>query len=217
MRKDFSKIKLYKNSELYSKEWEISIKLEALTEMIKYDNKSILNIKSNFEIFKNKIKSQSIDNKEIEQAEDYLIDRELIVKDLESHKRYSSCLLIFSVLENILSDLCNNPNINYLKHKNEYKGKDDFVIYKKLLKEKYSISFKNSEPNFTKIKQQKIIRNYIAHKGGIVDEKIKSITLNKEVLIKGNKIEITENFLLYLMKETKELLKKILWEIDKKL
>lgn len=212
MKIDFSKIKTYNDVSLYQEKWQIELKLSALAEMVESDEKSIVELESKHQKFKSENKIEDTEVQYQDALEDYLIDRELTIKNLVQYRRYSSCSLIFSVFESILSDFCGNPSIQSLKHTKKFKGKDDLTIYSILIKEKYGIIFSQAQSNFTRIKQQKIIRDLIVHQNGNIAE-IEFREQNGLKII-NNKVCLSKKYLDFLINEIKQFTNHILWEID---
>jgi len=217
MNFDFSKIHRYIKSELYAKEYEIEISISALKELIENDEKSILSIQNEFEIFLSEHNPEDIPIQQRDYFEEHLIDRELVIKNLKIKKRYSSCLLIFSVFESILKEFCEEieRNNEFTIKIKDLRRSDDLTLYKNYLTKVYQINFESLNPSFTKIKHQKIVRNRISHRNG-------KATTNEIQIVDGlelmnDKIIITsKSYFIYLINLIDDFFKKLLIEIDKK-
>ena len=212
MKIDFSKIKTFNDVGLYEVEWQIELKLSALSEMVENDEKSIVELELKHQKFKSENKIADTEVQHQDALENYLIDRELTIKNLVQFRRYSSCSLIFSVLESILFDLSGSELIQSLKHTEKFKGKDDFTIYSILIKEKYGIIFSQAQSNFTRIKQQKKIRDLIVHKNGNITDK--EFIEKNGIKVINNKVQLSKKYLDFLINEIKQFTNHILWEID---
>ena len=90
------------------------------------------------------------------------------------------------------------------------------------LEKVYEIENKSIEPFFTPIKQQKIIRNVIAHQDGIIrEEQIKKVNLVDGIKIREigerRQIDLGENlYVIYLLNKIEAFFKEVLLLIDKR-
>lgn len=217
MKTEFNKIRLFKNEELYLKQYEIQISIKALIELINNEDKSIKDIQTEF---KKTLQGKKLENIPIEQRDYYqehLIDRELIINQLIIKKRYSSCMLIFSVFEGILKEFCleiERTNNFAIKIK-DLKSKNDLSLYENYLTKIYELDFDKINPSFIKIKHQKITRNNITHKNGFA--KVGEIQIVNGLELTNNQIIITSKiYFEYLINLMEQFFEELLIEIDKK-
>lgn len=217
MEFDFSKMQSFKNENLYAKEYHIQISINALRELIDDDDKSIKKIQADFKDFLQKNNPDNIPIQQKDYFEEHLIDRELVINQISLKKRYSSCLLIYSVFEGLLKEICeeieksNNFNVKI----KDLKKSDDLTLYKNYLTKIYRISFDKLNPSFTNIKHQKTTRNKIAHKNGIAENGEIQIVNGLKLL--NNQITITSKiYFEYLIDLMNDFFKELLIEIDKK-
>lgn len=215
----FGQIPLFINEDLYTTEYQIKLKVGALKELISDDENSISRIQDDLNSFFKSIKSQKIPIEQKDIFENNLIDRELIIGNLILQKRYSSCLLIFAVFESILKEICEEIQIkNDFKIKvSDLKGRDDLGIFKNYLTKVFEINFTKIEPYFTKLKEQKIIRNKIAHENGIVKNS-NEIHAVQGLSTKQGRINIEgKNYFAYLIENIETFFEELLIEIDEKI
>ena len=218
MKFDFTKIHLFKNENLYVTEYEIKLKVEALKELISNDENSVSKIQDDLNNFFKNIKSKKIPIEQKDVFENHLIDRELIIGNLILQKRYSSCLLIFAVFEGILKEICRE-----IEAKNDFKvgvsdmnGRDDLSTYKKYLTKIFEINFSKIEPFFTRLTQQKIIRNKIAHENGHIKD-LNKVPIIEGLNIKHGRINIEgKNYFDCLTENIEKFFEQLLIEIDEK-
>jgi hypothetical protein len=217
MKFDFSKIHGVKNDNLYAKEYHIQISINALRELIDDDDKSIQKIQTEFKEFLRNNNPENIPIQQRDYFEEHLIDRELVINQISIKKRYSSCLLIFSVFEGLLKEFCEEiekSNTFDVKIKN-LKRSDDLTLYKNYLTKIYHINFDKLNPSFTNIKHQKTTRNKIAHKNGIAESS--EIQIVNGLKLVNNQIAITSKvYFEYLIDLMDDFFKELLIEIDKK-
>lgn len=218
MEFDFSKIRLFKNEDFYATEYQIKLKVNALKELISDDENSISKIRDELNNFFKDVNSKKIPIEQKEVFENHLIDRELIIGNLILQKRYSTCLLIFAVFEGILEEICGE-----IEAKNDSKvkvsdsnGRDDLSRYKNYLTKVYGISFSKIEPFFTRLTQQKIIRNKIAHENGFLKSS-SEMHVVRGLSIKQGRIKIEgTNYFDYLIESIEKFFKQLLIAIDEK-
>lgn len=217
MEFDLTKIYLFKNENLYVTEYEIKLRVEALKELISDDENSISKIQDDLTNFFKNIKSKKIPIEQKDVFENHLIDRELIIGNLILQKRYSTCLLMFAVFEGILKEICQE-----IEAKNDSKIKvsdlngRDLSRYKKYLTKVFEINFSKIEPSFTRLTQQKITRNKIAHENGFL-KKSNEIHVVQGLSIKHRRINIEgKNYFDYLIQNIEKFFEQLLIGIDEK-
>lgn len=219
MEFDFNEIRLFKNESLYSTEYQIKLKVAALKELISDDENSISRIQDGLDILFKKIKVQKIPVEQEDIFENHLIDRELIIGNLILQKRYSTCLLIFAVFESILKEICGEieAKTDSKIKASDLRGGDDLSRYKNYLLKVFGSNFSEIESYFSKLKQQKIIRNKIAHENGIVKNS-NEIHAVKGLNIKHARINIEgKGYFDYLIENIERFFDQLLIEIDEKM
>lgn len=205
----------FKNEGLYAVEYQIKLKIEALKELVEDDEKSVLRTQKSFENQLEFAKYKEMEEQHQDAFEEHLIDRELIIQNILIQKRYSTCLLIFSVFEGILKEIClKNDLIKQKFVQEDLKGNDDLSRYRNYLKDVVKLNFTKIESSFTKLKQQKLTRNRIAHNNGRVkDSREIQIVLGLKIQNMVIKIEGIQYFN-YLTKEIEDFFNQLLIEID---
>src|SRR5690554_24279 len=207
--------KSYCNYNLYAVEHQIKIKIAALKEMIVDNENSVLKIQNNFDTLLETIDYNTIDEKHLNSFEEQLIDKELIVENLLIQKRYSTCLLIFMIFEGTLKEVCKHSILSeYEFNLENLKRKDDLSKFKDFFLNTVNINFTKIEPSFTKIKQQKVIRNRIAHNNGEIKHH-KDIQVVQGLIIKNKIIKISGvEYFDFLLREIELFFKELILEID---
>jgi len=219
MKVDFGKIRVFSNEYFYVLEYQIKLQIDALKELVKDDESSVKQIKENFNRFIKDAKFKDVEVQHKDTFEEHLIDRELITQRLIKQKRYSTCLMIFSIFESLIKEVCIEIGQNHqskIQH-HDLKGNDDLSRYKKYLTNVIGLDFRKIESSFTKIKQQKIIRNYIAHNNGIIENPnkiqiIQGIAINNKQIIINDK-----SFFDFLLEAIEDFFEKLLIEMDIKI
>jgi len=221
---DFSKIYSFTWENLYLSELENEIGIEAFKKLNKNQEESLKITQKEF----NETVSKELKLLPDEDQGGYYMQifqrEELMVKELLRQQRYSLCLSIFSFFEGRLKSMCD-------KIENEFKFKiriadlashEDLSKYWNYLTKVFEIDTSKSEPLLTPIKQQKIVRNIIAHQNGMpsADQE------KKLVIKKGLKLEKFEEldhrmvlisdpiFLEELLEKMESFLKQMLLDID---
>lgn len=219
MKVDFNKIRIFNNEYLYVLEYQIKLQIDALKELVKDDEKSVKQVKENFNQFIKGARFKDVEAQHKDTFEEHLIDRELITQRLVEQKRYSTCLMVFSIFESLIKEVCSEIEQNHqskIKHY-DLKGNDDLSRYKKYLTKVIELDFRKIESSFTKIKQQKIVRNKIAHNNGIIENPNK-IQIIQGIGIHNKRIIINDkSFFDFLIEAIEDFFERLLIEIDIKI
>lgn len=207
----------FKNEGLYPVEYRINLKIKALKELIVDDEKSVLKIQNNFEVVLKSAKHKEIEEQHRDTYEEYLIDRELITQNILIQKRYSTCLLVFSIFEGILKETCseiktsNQPEFE----QSNSKGDNDLSKIKNYLEDVIKINFSKIDSSFTKLNQQRVTRNRIAHNNGRIN-KPKEIQIVEGLCVENKIIKIEGiQYFNNLTKEIETFFNQLLIEVDR--
>lgn len=221
---DFSSIQLYYLEYLFSIEFEIEIGIDAIKTIL---NKQYLIIEQSKSMLIESIKKDEyLKSIEEEHKGDYINQfyqrEEFVIKEIIMHQMYSLCLTIYSFIEGRLKFIC-----EYLEKNNSYKIKiedlstnDDLMKFWNYLTKVFEINPALAEKYLTPLKQQKIVRNIIAHQDGKPTiEQLRRITRIKglEIVNYGNfhQIVINENdYIYFLLDKTELFFKELLKSID---
>ena len=221
---DVNNIIIYKWDELYYIELENEIGVDAFKKLITNQEESLLSTQTKF---KDLIKS----DKELASLED--IDKgsyyrasyereEIAIEELQRQQRYSICLSVFSFYEGRLKSICNQieKKFNFKIKINDLNSNDDLMKYWNYLEKVFEINTDKISSLFTPIKQQKIVRNIIAHQEGIANEdQLKKINIINGLGIKkfglDHQIQIVEiSYLFFLIEKITLFFKELLLSID---
>jgi hypothetical protein len=169
MKIDFSKIYLFTWEDLYYTEVENEIGIEAFKRLCANQENSL---KTTEQEFKQLVNAELSTLQPEDQGSYYMqiFQRdEMMIRELLRQQRYSLCLSIFSFFEGRLKGICSQ-----IEHKFSFRIKvDDLNSNEDLLKywnyfiKVFELDVDNLEKHFTPIKQQKIVRNLIAHQNGM--------------------------------------------------
>lgn len=217
-------IYLYRLEYLFNIELDIEITIDAITSILEEQSLIIKKTKSKIE---KTIKNDDYFKKlKIEDRSDYINQvygfETSAIDEIYSHQMNSLCLLTYSVIEGRLKNIC-----QFLENKYQYKIKiedlstnDDLMRYWNYLTKVYEINPDKVEKYFTPIKQQKVVRNIIAHQDGkprkeqvskliiVKGLEIKDYGKNYQVLIKGN------DYIEFLLYNANHFFKELLKSID---
>jgi hypothetical protein len=194
---DFSSMHLYCFEYLFSLEFEIEIGIDAIKTILNKQDIIIDETKS--KLTKSIEEDDYLKSIKKEDREDYIsqiYQREaFVISEISTHQMHSLCLLVFSFTEGRLKYICEFLETRY-QHKikcEDLSTNDDLMRYWNFLTKVYEINPYKVEKYFTPIKQQKIVRNIIAHQDG----KPRKEQISKINIIKGLEvIEYGENYLI---------------------
>ncbi|RZK02306.1 MAG: hypothetical protein EOO46_18645 [Flavobacterium sp.] len=222
MKIDFSKIYLFTWEDLYYTEVENEIGIEAFNKLCSNQEESLKSTQKEFKEFVGgELAKLHPDDQSSYYMQIFQRD-EMIIKELLRQQRYSLCLSIFSFFEGRLKSICSQieNKFNYKIKVDDLNGNEDLLKYWNYLVKVYELELASLEKYFTPIKQQKIVRNLIAHQNGMPrgdQEKkiniVKGITLEK--YDNFSQIVITDPiYILDLLTKMDEFLKELLLAID---
>jgi hypothetical protein len=166
---DFSNIYLFTWEDLNYTEVENEIGVEAFKKLCTNQESSL---KITEQEFKELVNIEFSTLKPEEQGSYYMqiFQRdELMIKELLRQQRYSLCLSIFSFFEGRLKTICTQieHDFNFRIKINDLNSNEDLLKYWNYLIKVFELDAANLEKYFTPIKQQKIVRNLIAHQNGM--------------------------------------------------
>lgn len=167
---DFSSIHLYHLEYLFHLEFDIEIGIDAIRTILNKQN--LIIDESNSKLTSLIEKDEYLKSLNKEEREDYIrqfYEREkFVINEISTHQMYSLMLLTYSFIEGRLKSIC-----EFLEEKHKHKIKiedlstnDDLMKYWNYLTKVYEINPEFIEKHFTPIRQQKIVRNIIAHQDG---------------------------------------------------
>lgn len=223
---NFNNIHLFKWGELYYIEMENELVIDAIRKLNINQEKSLAQIKKDFEEILKKDKFLNHIEPELQGSyySQFFEIEERTIKELQQQQRYSIVLATYSFFEGRLKSICKliEDTFDFKIKLDDLKNDEYLTKYWNYLKKVYEIETQSIEPFFTPVKQQKIIRNIIAHQEGIIHkQQIDKITLVKGLTIREfgdiRQIEIGKNeFVTYLLDNMESFFKKLLITIDKK-
>ncbi|MFV5697118.1 hypothetical protein ACM55H_02000 [Flavobacterium sp. ZT3R17] len=208
---------------LYEVDLEIEVATSALSKLNVNQEESLKSTKLSFNSFveKNKKTLQSLPENERASYDfhlHYIDDR--IINDLQRLQRYSIVIIIFSVFESRLLEVCRELRKEFpqLTQLNEINQKEDLKNSWKYLTKTILLNATKLQPLFQRFNQQKILRNTVTHHDGILTNKSKFNIINGVSLSDFGKnyiIEIEENvYVEYLLKYLKEFFKELTERVD---
>lgn len=211
---------------LWQEKFEIEMGIDAMKMLIVNQEKTWEEVRSKFDEY---IENDSFFNSLEEEHQgsyysQFFQMEEQTIDELKRYQRNAVCMFVFSFFEGKLKTICEKiEESNHFKIKiQDLAGNDHILKYWNYLIKIYEIDEEKVEPYLTPIKQQKIVRNIIAHQEGYLNEAqnkklklIAGLTVNDY----GNiyQIEIDSiDFLMNLIDKINEFYKALLLAIDKR-
>ena len=156
--------------------------------------------------------------------EHYYGDFESLIEQIQSNQRKAFVLSIFSYIEGHLLTLCDiiQDRFQFEKTPKDLKGSDDIGRCINYLTKVYGVNYSKIEPKYTFIKQQKFVRNKIAHNDSLLDEGNKQLikqTEGLELRRFGEKCKIlitSDHYLTRLLEKRKEFFRTLVELIDER-
>ncbi len=221
---DFGAIYLFTWENLYYAEVENELGVKALKKLCENQEDSLLSTKNEFDLM---VRSEMEKLNPQERGSYYMqiFERdEMVIRTLLRQQRYSLCLSVFSFFEGRLKALCEQieGRFAYRIKINDLNGNEDLSRYWNYLSKVFELDMDNLEPYFTPIKQQKIIRNLVAHQDGMprVDQEKKVNIVDGLALEKidtYSRILITSpSYILNLLDNMDVFLQKLLLSVDER-
>lgn len=224
MKFDFSNIHLFEWEELYYTEIENEIGLSAFRILNKNQEEALIETKKEF----NRRIKVDLDMLDVDDRANYyaqIFEREeLAIREMQRQQRYSLCLSLFSFFEGRLKTICTalEKEFDFKLRISDLNADDDLMRYWNYLEKVYEMDMTELIPFFTPIRQNKLVRNIIAHRGGNASneqferiKKIKGITYIKNDIY--FQIHIDENnYINYLVEKMDNFLNCMLLSIDKR-
>ena len=216
----------FKWGELNCIEFETKIGIDAYRVLNKNQEESLLLIKQKFE---DDLKAvEKLDPIELEHQGSFYYQiaerEEMIIEELQRQQRYAICLSIFSFLEGRLKSICDKieQRFEFKIKLDDLNKRNDLMRYWNYLVKIYEIDVQKITPFFTPLKNQKIVRNIIAHQDGIISKeqkgKINIVSgLGKKQIDNELRIEIKDtSYNIYLLEKIEVFFEKLLFAIDKR-
>lgn len=223
MKFDLNKIRLLEWTDLYYFEMEINISIDALKSLSTNQEKTLSDIEQDFQ--KQIDEDQNLKTEYGSDFYTHVYETEgFTINELRKLQRYSIILSTHSFFEGKLKSLCEKIEHEFdFKIKiGDLKNNDDLQLYWTFLEKVYNIDMSSVEEFFTPIKQQKIVRNIIAHQEGFFGllqfKKIQFLKgLEHEELFEGKYIILITNdeYLNYLLKNMRMFFSVLIELIDK--
>jgi hypothetical protein len=222
MKIDLNNIHLFDWGELYYVELETEIGLDSLQVLNVSQEKTLINQSKEF---KKKVEENeglnSLSEEDRNSYYDHFFERDyMIMNELKILQRYSMILSLFSFFEGRLKSICEliENQFSFKIKINDLNSNEDLLKYWNFLSKVFEIETKPIESVFTPIKQQKIIRNIIAHQQGLAREnQVKKIVIKKGLELDNLRLLITDvDFIKNLIYDMQTFYKKLLIEIDKR-
>jgi len=199
-------IQLFRWSELFYWKLDIEVSLDALRKLNS-------NQETNLDKSIQKLKEIMISD------EQYSFElEEYTVKGMENNHRYSMILIIFSFFESKLKFFAERTAKEFqITFSLPESQKQDYIhLYYKFFNDKLGVNLKEIEKYYTPIKQQKVIRNAIAHQSGIICEnkvtRIQGLSVNelKEIEI------LKDEYVLFLIDKVEKFFLEFIKLVDKR-
>jgi len=114
---------------------------------------------------------------------------EMIIREILRQQRYALCLSIFSFFEGRLKALCTviENKFNFKLKVEDLNGNEDLLRYWNYLAKVFEVEVGPLEKYYTPIRNQKIVRNLIAHQNGIPrPEQVKKINIVRGIALKAS-------------------------------
>lgn len=217
------KYQIYNWPYLYFVEYEIASHIEALSEIIKKSEDYSLKLETQFRVSLEKdftFQNMKDDPDRGSYYDHYYLELEESIAKISSIQRNSSLLMIYSLVEGLLNQICSEIEKEFgfpikIRDLNSSNSLNQYWIF---LTKIFGIKPSKIEKYFTTLTQNKFIRNSIAHSNSQIkkDNKfiktIKGITLTEfnsyfEIRIENKEyiekiLKNTESFFLQLVRET---------------
>jgi len=175
---DFSKVRLFAWEILYYEELENEIGVSAFNLLSKNQEAALAQAKNEFnDALKNDADYKSMEPEDRGSYYQAFYEREeLAIRELQRRQRYSLLLSLHSYFEGRLNTICSKIEEEFkFKIKiTDLSGNDDLMRYWNYLEKVFDMEMKTLETFFTPIKQNKQIRNIVAHHNGCVSEELKN-------------------------------------------
>ncbi len=211
-------IPMYKWGILFYEDLDNDIGFSAIVNISKDMQKSVAKSKKEFnEKIESMIEEIGEENKHSFYQHYFEMD-ERILDEVEVRQRYLNIISIFSFFEERLNSICGQieSEFNFKVKISDLNSNDMIMKYINYLEKVYEIDTAKIEPDFTPIKQQKIIRNILTHQGGYLRAiKESKIELAPQLKVERGKVVIEGNdYLLFLIDKMKSFFSKLYLEID---
>lgn len=212
---NFNDVYLYEWGELYWYKDEINVGYSAIEELIKNQEKSLVEAFEKTQILKEEKLPNIPEDYRASYEQQFFEYTDKINYQLRIVQRYSACLMIFTFFEGNLEFLVNRINEEF-NLKFEYGNRQLINKFWSFFRNVYELNVEEIEPYYTKIINQKIIRDKIAHNRGTLSEK--EMKKFKKVdglgLTKFNEIVIKPEYFEYLIASMKQFYKQLFYLID---
>ena len=220
MKFDLNTIRLYEWGDLFLVKMQTEIGFDGILKIID-------NLETSLESSKTELKKEISENLDLKQLEGqdreayhqhlYEMD-EITLREIETLQRYSMVLSIFSFLEGILKSLCEGieEELKFTIRLKDLNNNEDLQWYWNYLTKVLIIDTKKIEPDFTVLKQQKIVRNIIAHQSGYAnDSQVNKIQEVSGLKTRYNKVDIhNSDYLIFLVKTMQSLFDNLIIAVD---
>ncbi|UTW61684.1 hypothetical protein KFE98_16970 [bacterium SCSIO 12741] len=228
MKIDLSDIYLLTWGELTYFEFEVNLGVQSLW---KFEQNLTSSLADSLSEFKQAIESdETLKAQEPEFEGQYFYQfygqEEQILEELRNRQNHALTLSIYSFFEGQLRSMCGliESSFDFKIKLKDLGSQEDLMLYWNYLTKVYEINPGTLEKFFTPIKQNKVIRNAIAHQGGVLNnnqykkaDKRKEIGLQFPVVHNGYSIEFVESrFFQFLLTQMDEFLKELILCVDKR-
>lgn len=226
MKYDLSNIYEFEWTELLFRELEIDICIDALKTLIINQEKSLIETQEKIKDF---IQNDSTYNSlPVQVQSDYFEhifgNTKIINDEIQNIQRYSSCLMFYSIFEGQLGSICKKieDTFSFKIKISDLNGSDNLLRYWTYLNKVFEIDTTKVECFYTCIKQQKSVRNLIAHENGLFSENKKSKYVKVtgiDFIKRGEEFQLkisTIDYLDYLISKMRGFFLELLLSIDKR-
>lgn len=165
---------MYNWKTLHFFEFEVEVGIEAIEKLRIHQDKVIAELRNDFETKVEKdefLKSLEDSRWGGYFSQQYDTDIK-VIDEIERMQRYSLILYLYSWFEARLKSVCKSIEdfFGFKVKLSDLKKEEDLSSYKNYLTKVYELNFGSIDNSLNLIKQQKIVRNIIAHHDGIIPE-----------------------------------------------
>jgi hypothetical protein len=222
---DFSNIKTYEWDRSYYFDLEANVGLGAFKMILESQE---LTLKQAQRKFKEAIDSDpTAKDLDEEYRGSYIgqvyFHEERTIEELKRQQRYGLCVSLFAFYEGLLKNLCQSIEREFaFKIKlDDLNRSEDLLLYWNYLHKVFEIDGVKAEPFYTPIRNQKIVRNIIAHQAGRATE----AQANRMTIVPGLRktkygddhlLEVEPPYLDYLIDKMGKFFNGVSWIIDER-
>jgi len=183
---DFSTIHTFDWDTLYYIERENEVGIEAFRTLCENQETSLKATESQFkELVTVEMNKLHVDDQSSYYMQIFERD-EMVIKEILRQQRFAICQSIFSFFEGRLKEVCAliEDTFSFKLKVQDLNGNEDLLRYWNYMGKVFELDVANLEKYYTPIRNQKIVRNLIAHQNGMPrPDQVKKINIVKGLIL----------------------------------